>query len=426
MAGVSTGKAILVCVVAGLFCTYQFMLQGATSVMLPELMSTLSLDLEQVGWVTSAFLYAYLLCQLPGGALADRWSSRWLLVGCSLLMATACFWFSRSQSFYEACLARGLMGIATGPGIVVCLSLASRWFSERLFPAVSGMVESMAVMGGALGPLVLPELMGFAGWRFSILMLAVWGVILAAIIALVVRHQPGYCPESSGASPAETTKPFSLKTLLGNRQLWLSCCFGFGSFIIINTFAILWAIPFLENRFPDGQRLVHCSVSLIFAGLALGAPTFGFIVSVMGRCRLWMAISILAQMMFAGLVIFSSCSLGPVCVLCFLLGFSTGGYALAFTMVRDFTPAAMLGVSMAMANASMLLGGPILQPVIGAWVQSLAQQGIVEIDAFRMALPLITGFQVMALLSVLLMKGRQTVVCPARGQAEIKPKRPLM
>ena len=408
------GKAALVCVVAGLFCTYQFMLQGATSVMLPELMDSLDLDLEQVGWVTSAFLYIYLLCQVPGGLLADRFSGRWLLVGCSLLMALACYWFSRSQSFYEVCLARGLMGIATAPGIVVCLSLASRWFPERLFPAVSGLVESMAVIGGALGPLILPELMEFAGWRFSVFVLAIWGLFLAVIILLAVRHQPDGCGGADTTPVVKAPGSFSLKKLLGNRQLWLCCSFGFGSFVVINTFAGLWAIPFLEYRFPDGQRLVHGSVALIFTGLALGAPTFGFLASIMGRCRLWMMVSILAQMVFAGLVFFSECTLGPVCVLCFLLGFSSGGYVLAFTMIRDFTPVAMLGVALAMANASMLLGGPVLQPIIGTWVQAMMQQGVSDLDAFRMALPLITGCQLLALFSILLMKGRKMVSVGAR------------
>lgn len=406
MAEVKTGKAILVCTVASLFCTYQFLLQGATSVMLPELMASLGLNLEQVGWVASAFLYMYLLCQVPAGVLADRCNGRWLLVGCCLLLGLACYWFARAEGFLEACLARTLMGLATAPAIVVCLSLVSRWFPEHLFPAVSGLVESMAVLGGALGPLLLPVLMEENSWRFALLILAGCGVILAAVILLVVRHQPSgkyiqdsFCKDNEQA--------FRLSVLLRNRQLWLCCCFGFGSFVVINTFASLWAIPFLEHRFPDGERLVHGSVALIFTGLALGAPAFGLLASVVGRCRLWMATSMLAQIGLAGIIFFTECQLHSVCVLCFLMGFCSGGYMLAFTMVRDVMPAAMLGLALALVNASMLLGGPVLQPVIGAWVQVLTQQGLSMTEAFRMTLPLLTSAQLLALVSVLMMKRRR-------------------
>ena len=111
------GRAALVFTIASLFCSYQFMLQGATAVMVPQLQHGLGLDLAGVGLLTSSFLYTYLLCQLPGGYLADRVSTPTLLVACNLLMASACYWFSQSESLQEAALARGVMGVATAPGI---------------------------------------------------------------------------------------------------------------------------------------------------------------------------------------------------------------------------------------------------------------------------------------------------------------------
>ncbi|USE39290.1 MFS transporter [Endozoicomonas sp. SCSIO W0465] len=183
-------RGVFVCAIAALFCSYQFLLQGAPSVMVPQLMSAFDLDVADIGWLTSSFLCFYLLFQVPGGYLADHCNARVLLVICSALMAIGCYWFSVSETLFSACASRAFMGVVTSPVIVVCMTLASRWFPERYFPTLAGVIEAFALAGGGLGPLILPNIMEAYGWQGAMQAAAIFGVVLAGIIAIFVKSTP--------------------------------------------------------------------------------------------------------------------------------------------------------------------------------------------------------------------------------------------
>lgn len=390
-------RAAVACFIASLFCTYQFMLQGSTSVMLPGLMQGLDIDLSGVGWVSSAFLYVYLMFQVPGGVVADRFDGRWVLCLCCLLLAIACYWFAHARNFTEATMARAMMGIATSPGIVVCMSLVARWFPLRWFPVLSGMVESMAVLGGGLGPLVLPVLMAAGGWRHAMEVVAASGVVLAVLVGLLVRNGPEV---ESGRDPdSEPYETCNWSLLLKNRRFWCYCLYGFGCFVMVNSFAGLWGIPFMTDRYPENPRLAQTSVSLIFIGLAIGAPLIGGLVTLFGHCRRFMLASVVAQIVFALLIIYGNSSIQGMCLLCFLAGLSCGGYLLVFAMISDMVSSEIRGVAMAVANGFMLLGAPVVQPLIGKCLEWLSEDNgyPLSVACYRQAFVVILVCQMLAL-----------------------------
>ena len=333
--------------------------------MVPQLMSGLNLSLADIGLLTSSFLYVYLLFQLPGGYLADHFQARYLLVVCSLLMALACYWFSIADSMPEACMARGLMGIATSPAIVLCLNLVSRWFPERWFCGLAGLVEAFALGGGAAGPLVIPGLMESFGWRGAMVMIAIPGCILAVCSLVWVRD----CPEGASVSGQESAgeKTQNGKESFFDRGLYgLYCVFGFGLFGMISCFAGLWGIPFLNVRYPEHTEAVALSVSLIFIGAAIGASLLGFLTSRF-RSLIVMLLSLLAGMASTVLLVFCHCPISLIALLCFITGFACGGYMLVFGEVKKIAPKHFRGVLLAGANGSMLLAGPAMQPLMG-WI----------------------------------------------------------
>ena len=60
----------------GMFVLYQFLLQGSTSLMVPQLMEDLCINLTQIGFLSAAFFYPYVLLQIPAGILADKYGAR--------------------------------------------------------------------------------------------------------------------------------------------------------------------------------------------------------------------------------------------------------------------------------------------------------------------------------------------------------------
>ena len=400
-------KAILVCSTACLFCAYQFMLQGATAVMVPELMAGLNLDLADIGLLTSSFLYVYMIFQVPGGYVADKISPRKLLSFCSALMAAACFWFSQADSMLEACFARGLMGIATAPGIIVCLNLVARWFPDRWFCALAGLVDAFALTGGAMGPLFLPRIVADAGWREAMIWASMVGAAVSIMCWLVVRDSPSHINQlelelkHSHELPKISDEPFN-RVKYG----WL-CLFGFGSFAMISCFGGLWGIPFLNDQFPHQESGVADTVSLVFIGAGFGAPLLGALSFWLNKIRLTMLGALISAMVLSWMLIFYDCSLAGKALISFLVGFSCGGYMLVFSQVKKIGHPRSPGMVLAGANACMLMAGPILQPIAGfiLHVRQAGDNTLAPIDFHIAFIPLLL-VQFLALVAIIALMRR--------------------
>lgn len=374
--------------------------------MVPQLMSGLDLSLADIGLLTSSFLYSYLLFQLPGGYLADRVRAGYLLVLCNLLMAVACYGFSVADSMLEACMARGLMGIATSPAIVISLNLVSRWFPERWFYGLAGLTEAFALLGGASGPLVIPGLMESLDWRGAMAMIALPGCVLAVCSLLWVRDFPeDYC-----ASKQESIneKPLNGNGVIFDLGLYgLYCVFGFGLFGMISCFAGLWGIPYLNVRYPEHSQIVALLVSLIFIGAAIGAPLLGFLTSII-KPLVIMLLSLLAGMATSVLLVFCHCPISLIALLCFITGFACGGYMLIFGEVKKIAPVHSRGMLLAGANGSMLLAGPVMQPLMG-WIvdyRIALSGGAVTLTDYQIGLLPLFLMQLLSLLAIVMIARR--------------------
>ncbi len=403
-------RGILVCAIAALFCSYQFMLQGAPSVMVPQLMTAFDLDVADIGWLTSSFLCLYLIFQVPGGYLADRCNARALLVICSLLMAVACYWFSISETMLSASASRAFMGVVTSPVIVVCMTLASRWFPERYFPTLAGLIEAFALAGGGLGPLILPNLMEAFGWQGAMQAAAIFGVVLAAMIAIFVKSTP---PVSvSDVRLHEVTCGADLEiekvdTSPFDRVSFSLCCmYGFGLFAVITSFGGLWGIPFFYERFPGEQEAVADMVALVFVGAAIGAPLLGWLACQVGSTRKVMMACAVISPIFFSMLIFCQCSMLVMALICFMCGISSGGYMLAFSVVKSISPAERVGVLLAITNGSMLLAGPVMQLLIGFILEGIGHDGLsaLSIQDYQLAFVPLLLCQLLALIVAVCLK----------------------
>src|ERR1700722_18776122 len=95
----------------------------------------LHLDKTQVGFVFSAFAYPYLLFQIVGGYLGDRFGPRRVLTACSLIWAGATILTGFVGSLSGMVFARLLLGFGEGATFPTATSAMSAWTS----PADRGM-----------------------------------------------------------------------------------------------------------------------------------------------------------------------------------------------------------------------------------------------------------------------------------------------
>src|SRR5579862_3654135 len=104
-------------VVLGLVCV-MYMITYVDRVNLSTAASDIARDLSlsntQVGFAFSAFAYPYLLFQVFGGWIGDRFGPRWTLFICGLIWAAATVFTGLAGSLTTLVLFRVMLGVGEG------------------------------------------------------------------------------------------------------------------------------------------------------------------------------------------------------------------------------------------------------------------------------------------------------------------------
>ncbi len=352
-------RAHLIALVSALFCGYQVYMQAAPGSMVSELMSDLNIDLAGVGVLASSLSYSYLLFQMPAGQLLDRFGGKQLLPLAILLVAGGSLLVAFANTLWQAALGRVLMGGGSAFAIVGSFLLASEWYPARLFPLLVGLLEMAGMSGGMGATTILPAIVDSYGWRNGMIINAVAGLVLAITAFIVIGDGNRLTvPEDAGEIHSNLQHSV-LRTLLLN-ALYGLCMFG-----MINVFAMLWGLPFLETLYPDNQSQAGVGLACMYLFIALGTLCSGWLAGVLNQCRILMMVGAIIALNSLIVILYVPMPLFLMILMLSIFGFFSGFYSLAFLQSRQIAPSCKLGQVMAVINGSMLISGILFQPLIG-------------------------------------------------------------
>jgi D-galactonate transporter len=158
----------------------------------------LHISAVRMGYLFSAFGWAYVIAQIPGGALLDRFGSKrvylWSIILWSVFTASqALIGFSALPVVTGLFLARFLLGLAEAPSFPGNARIVANWFpnSERgTASAIFNSAQYFSIV--VFGPLMGWLTQGF-GWRYVFLAMGGLGLAAAAAFAAIVdtptRHK---------------------------------------------------------------------------------------------------------------------------------------------------------------------------------------------------------------------------------------------
>jgi len=395
----------IIWLVAGLFTLFQFMLQTSTSVMIPDFMRSFHIGAEQVGFLSSSFLYVYVLLQVPGGILIDRFGARLVLIISGVGAGFACLLFAASRDLHMAELARMLMGAFCAPAFAATMYLASNWFPMARFALLVGLTEMIAIVGGIAGEANLAIWVQYFGWRETMVGLGILAFILAILAFVIIRDRPRV-----GELLVQAEEPFASESVFGRLiavikipQVWVNGLFAACLFAMVTAFAGLWTVPFFQVLFHTSLVNAALASSMIFVGVAVGSPIIGWLANKRARRRNIMFYSTLFSLLLLLIIIYTPwVPMWLMWVLLFAFGFTSCVYLIPFSIVRDITPATARGTAMGFTNfLCIILGAPILQPLIG-YLLELNKSGRVtgvlfSVSDYRMALSVLPITLIVAL-----------------------------
>jgi MFS family permease len=170
------------------FITYMDRVNVSTAAI--EFGKEFHLSNTQTGIVFSAFAYPYLIFQVIGGWLGDRFGARRTLTLCSLIWAGATVLTGLATGFVSMLAARVLLGLGEGATFPTATRAMSNWTAANRRGFAQGITHASARIGNAVTPLIVSWLMVAVNWRGSFIILGVLSFIWAMVWAWYFRDNP--------------------------------------------------------------------------------------------------------------------------------------------------------------------------------------------------------------------------------------------
>lgn len=361
-------RIIYIWSVVSFFMVLHFFLMLSVGVITTQLGEAWQISALELSFLSSSYLYIYLLLQTPAGILLDEYGARRLLGIGGLVSGTASLIFSSSNSFAIALLAR----IASGAGLafvfIASIQLARRWFHSRYFGMMIGFSEAAAMVGAIVCNMLLATFMSSIGWRVSFKVVGFASLALGILAWIFIRDYP-YGYKLSERSKLTLNKVISnIKMLVKKRDLWLQSAYISLMYISITVFCGLWANPYLRKAYDLSLEQSTLSCSLVLVGIGVGSPIAGVLCDTYHKRILamrWCAVAMFSVMCM--LLYITDLSYFAINVLMLLLGFSGSSLILSFAIVSDLAPEGAKSTSVGLTNTFSLSSAIIFQPVVG-WI----------------------------------------------------------
>jgi MFS family permease len=309
--------------------------------------------------------------QIPTGLLADRWGPRRLLAAGALLTAAGTAMFAAAPSVAWANAGRLAIGAAGGVAFVSMLKLASHWMPAGRFAFLSGVAIFIGVLGATLAGAPLRLAVDALGWRAVMAASAAATAAVAVAIWIVVRDDPAqrgyasYYPpgEREHAAPSMLAQ---LREVLRYRNPWLLFAIPGAISGILLTFAGLWGVPFLVSQYGFSVRDAAFVTSAMLVVWSVSSMAYGPISERMGRRKPVYVAGLVATILLWSVVVFVPRLPRPVLVAVLIaVSIAAAVFIVNFAFAKESVPAHLGGTVSGIANSGVMLGGMLMQPLVG-------------------------------------------------------------
>ncbi len=401
------------------FFMIAFFQRLAPAVMTRELMQDFGISAAGLGNLSAFYFYSYWLMQIPTGILVDTWGARRLLAAGALTAACGTVLFALSPDLAWASVGRLMIGGGVSVAFVTCLKLAAHWFPAGYFSMISGILLVAGITGAVSAGVPLRLLIDGFGWRPVMLAAAAVTGLLATVMWVLVRDDPGdrsyatYAASAPERSSAGRTPLENLKEVFQSRNTWLLCIIPAGLVGSMLSFCGLWGVPYLTTHYGLSQAEAAFLTSAMMVSWALGSPFVGRLSDRMGSRKPPLILGhTLAAAGWAVILFTAGMPAWLLTVLMMLTGLLSASFNICWPLAKESVPLRLTGTISGVINMGIMLGPTLLQPSIG-WVLDRRWRGgmfdgvrIYDLEAYRGGFALMLGWMLLA--GVLLFFTRET------------------
>ena len=182
----------------------------------------LHLTNTQVGLVFSAFAYPYLIFQIVGGWVSDRFGARLTLTVSALIWGIATLLTGKSNGLAGLLCARLLLGFGEGATFPTATRAMSDWLPAKKRAFGQGITHSSARLGNALTPPLVAWLIAVVTWRGSFIILGIISIAWAIAWGWYFRDDPASHPAITSRELEELPDYAAKEKTVNQSVPWMS------------------------------------------------------------------------------------------------------------------------------------------------------------------------------------------------------------
>jgi MFS transporter, ACS family, hexuronate transporter len=339
----------------------------------------LSLSNFQIGNIASAFSFSWAVAGLCMGSLVDRFGRRKsMLVAATVAFSMASVLSGFSSGFAWLLGARLLMGIAEGGIMPITQTLIAAEVPHERRGLAQGITQNFGanLLANTLGPLIIVWMAIRFGWRNAFFLAALPGIVMALLIAALVR-------EPAQAAPASGVERGGFARVLADRSMLL--CIAISTLlvaylVVFFTFAPLYLI---QVRGFDQRHMSWLMSSFGVASMAVAFLVPGSS-DRLGRKSVIIVASLLGLVLPLGLLFSSGRQLMPL-IACIAVGSALSG---VFPLAMATIPSEIVGPARTATALSLTMG---ISEILGGVLAPSVAGKFADLDGLSATLWILVG-----------------------------------
>ncbi|WP_245631971.1 MFS transporter [Edaphobacter aggregans] len=252
-----------------------FLDRSSLSIANTTVRAEMHLNATQMGWLLSAFSFAYGLAQLPLIGLLDRVGTRAVLGGGLVVWSAAQMLTGFVRSLPEFLVLRVMLGAGEAPFYPSGIRSVREWFSAETRGRATAVMSTSQTLGLSLAPPALTWIMLAIGWRGMFVVLGAAGLVVAAawIVLHRARRDTEFAEPETEQVVSEATES-AWRVLIRQRAVW-GMMLGWGGVNYTVWLYLAWLPSYLEEQRHLSLAKSGWVAALPFLAGAVGMLTSG-------------------------------------------------------------------------------------------------------------------------------------------------------
>ena len=345
---------------------YQLTIENSYAPLRPEIAVDLHLNTLQTALISSSFLIAYALVQIPAGFLIDRIGTARILPFVAIATGLGAFFMSKSDGMTGAVAGRSLMGIAAAFGCPAAASVARRAIPLMYFPLCMGLTDMAIGLGGVSGTWGGNELQAMTHWRTALQIAAVVAIPLSLLMFFSIRNRwfgSGF--KSTAEFQPKLSVAATVKDLWTHKDVRVASLIFAGGCGTICGFGGMWNMQLAESwAWKEPQAILIASS--FYVGIAIGSPLIGWLgVRFGSRATILTSMSITLPAFLFWLLVPIDWPLWFDALNVAVIGAGLSSVTLAFEIAGRSLPPKRIATAIAMVNLAGICTGAVLEIIPG-------------------------------------------------------------